>query len=130
MQSSSTEGIHLTDIQVYIYSLQFQYHDVCSILVIYSEVEIVVPYMLIEELADLRIDYVRFLLKYERVVQSSHKAQVDFISIMQSRLFPIAVSSEHSFQSCFDILIDSGEVSLFNITYMKRLCSIFPHDIW
>ena len=66
-----------------------------------------------------------FLREYEHVVQNSPLAQEAFIKTL-SRLYPKGFDY-HSFQTCFDTLIEK-DVSLFNITYLKRLCSIFPDD--
>ena len=94
----------------------------------YSEVEIVVPDKLLEDLSSLRVAYAMFLHKYEDQVKNSPEAQEAFVKTL-SRLYPTAVGSDYSFQSCFDTLIKK-DVSLFNITFLKKLCSIFPHDIW
>ena len=94
----------------------------------YPEVEVVVLDELLEKLASLRVTYATFLHKYEDVVQSSLKAQEAFIRTV-TRLYPTTVGSDHSFQSCFNTLIEK-EVSLFNIAYLNQLCSIFPDNIW
>ena len=95
---------------------------------IYSEVEIVVPDELLEELASLRIAFAMFLREYEDVVQDHPWAREAFVKTL-SRLYPKAIGSDHSFQSCFNTLIEK-DVSLFKITYLNQLCRIFPHDVW
>lgn len=111
----------------------------CSILVIYihTEVVIVVPDEVLEELADLRFAYARLLHKYKHEVQSSPEAQKAFVEALsplyrRAQIRPFMTErhdSDHAFQSCFDKLVEE-EVSLFNIYYMKKLCRIFPTYIW
>ena len=90
--------------------------------------EIVVPDELLEELASLRVTYANFLREYENSVQSDPKAQEAFVKTL-SRLYRTAVGSVHTFQSCFDTLIDK-DVSLFNITYLNQLVNIIPPPTW
>ena len=88
--------------------------------------QITVPDKLVDELATLRIDYARFLRRYKRALQNSPEAQEEFVETLPGLLHR-RLSSD--FQSCFDTLVDE-EVSLFNITYLKRICNIFPEDVW
>ena len=95
------------------------------------EEQLIVPSdELLEELAGLRIAYARFLRRYKKVLQGSPEAQEEFVETI-----PGVIHREHgpdyncNFQSYFSTLIDE-EVSLFNITYLKKLCDIFPDDVW
>ena len=95
---------------------------------IYSgeEVFTTVPDELLEELGDLRIGYAKLLCNYEKQLHSSPEAQEEFVKFLP-RLFHRAVG-DHSFQSHFNTLVEE-EVSLFNIFYLKQICSIFPEDV-
>ena len=88
----------------------------------------IVPKELVEELVGLRVAYARFLRRYKKVLQDNAEAQEEFVEtvpgVIRRELRP-----DHSFQSYFSALIDE-EVSLFNITYLKKLCDIFPDDVW
>ena len=96
----------------------------------FSAEEVVVPDTLLEELADLRIAFARLLSKYEKELRNSPEAQEEFIEFLPRLLRNRrGFSSDQSFQSNFDKLIDE-EVSLFNIHYLKRICSIFSEEIW
>ena len=85
-----------------------------------------VPDALVEELADLRIAFAKLIHNYEKQLRCSFKAQEEFV-VFLPRLFHRAVE-DHSFQSHFNTLVEE-EVSLFNIFYLKQLCSIFPEDV-
>ena len=85
-----------------------------------------VPDALVEELADLRFAFAKLIHNYEKQLRSSPKAQEEFVAFLP-RLFHRTVE-DHSFQSHFNTLVEE-EVSLFNIFYLKQLCSIFPEDI-
>ena len=97
----------------------------CSLLAISGE-QIFVPDALLEELGDLRIGYAMLLYNYEKQLHNRPEAQEDFVKFLP-RLFRRAVE-DHSFQSHFNTLVEE-EVSLFNIFYLKRICSIFPEDV-
>ena len=83
---------------------------------------------LLEELAGLRISYARFLRRYKKVLQDNTEAQEEFVETVPG-VIRRELGPDHSFQSYFNTLIDE-EVSLFNITYLKKLCDIFPDDVW
>ena len=86
----------------------------------------VVPEALVEELADLRFAFAKLIRCYEKQLHKSPEAQEEFVEFLP-RLFHRAVE-DHSFHSHFNTLVEE-EVSLFNIFYLKRICSIFPEDI-
>ena len=86
----------------------------------------VVPEVLVEELADLRFAFAKLLHNYEKQLHHSPEAQKEFVEFLP-RLFHRAVE-DHSFQSLFNTLVEE-EVSLFNTYYLKRLCTIFPEDV-
>ena len=88
----------------------------------------IVPKELVEELVGLRVAYARFLRKYKNVLQSSPEAQEEFVETLPG-LLGRPPGPDCSFQSYFDTLIDE-EVSLFNITYLNKICEIFPDDVW
>ena len=89
----------------------------------------IVPEVLVEQLADLRFAFAKLHHNYRKKLQSSPEAQEEFIEFLP-RLFPRGLNIEsHSFQSLFNKLIEE-EVSLFNTHYLKQLCTIFPEDIW
>ena len=95
-------------------------------LCISGEQQVEVPDALVEELADLRIAFAKLIRNYEKQLHNSPEAQEEFVAFLP-RLFHRAVE-DHSFQSHFNILVEE-EVSLFNIFYLKQLCSIFPEDV-
>ena len=97
----------------------------CSLTII-SGIVTTVPYELLEELGDLRIGYAKLLYRYEKQLHNCPEAQEEFVKFLP-RLFHRAVE-DHSFQSHFNTLVEE-EVSLFNIFYLKRICSIFPEDV-
>ena len=86
----------------------------------------VVPETLVEELADLRFAFANLIYSYEEELKKSPEAQEKFVKFLP-RLFHRAVE-DHSFQSHFNTLVEE-EVSLFNIFYLKQLCSIYPDDV-
>ena len=88
--------------------------------------QVEVPNALVEELAELRFAFANLLYLYEKQLHKNSEAQEEFVKFLP-RLFRRAVD-DHSFQSHFNTLIEE-EVSLFNIFYLKRLCSIFPEDV-
>ena len=88
--------------------------------------QIDVPEALVEELAGLRFAFANLLYRYENELHHSPEAQEEFVKFLP-RLFRRAVE-DHSFQSHFNTLVEE-EVSLFNIFYLKQLCSIFPEDV-
>ena len=87
-----------------------------------------IPDTLFEELADLRFAYAKLLRSYEKELRKSPEAQEEFVEFLP-RLLRGNVSSNQTFQFLFDKLIEK-EVSLFNIHYLKRICNIFPEDVW
>ena len=93
-----------------------------------DQVVVDIPDTLVEELADLRFAYAKLLRNYEEEVWKSSKAQEEFVKFLP-RLLRRNVSTDQTFQFLFDKLIEE-EVSLFNIHYLKRICSIFPEDVW
>ena len=103
-------------------------HSYINITLFYQLIaeQITVPDELVDELATLRIDYANFLCNYQEELEKSTGAQEKFVKTLP-RLLHRQLSSD--FQPCFDTLVDE-EVSLFNVTYLKRLCNIFPEDVW
>ena len=87
---------------------------------------IIVPDELVDQLASLRIGYASFLRNYMRELENSPKTQEEFVKTLP-RLLHRELSSDLNFQACFDMLINE-EVSLFNISYLKHFCIIFPQD--
>ena len=99
-------------------------------MILFTAEEVVVPDTLLEELADLRVAFAQLLCKYEKELRNSPDAQEEFVEFLPRLLRNRkGFSSDQSFQSNFDKLIDE-EVSLFNIHYLKRICSIFSEEIW
>ena len=90
----------------------------------------IVPDALVKELATLRYGFAKLLRNYEKQLRYSPEAQEEFVEFLP-RLFPnVPSSSEHSnFQSAFNKFVEE-EVSLFNTHYLKRICDIFPENIW
>ena len=89
--------------------------------------QFVVSDELLEDLADLRVDYASLLYEYKSVLESSPEAQKKFVELLPG-LLGRSLGPDRSFQSYFNKLVDE-EVSLFNITYLKKLCRIFPADV-
>ena len=89
--------------------------------------QLVVSDELLEDLADLRVNYAILLCEYKNVLESSPEAQEKFVDTLPG-LLGRSLGPDHSFRSCFSKLVDE-EVSLFNITYLKNLCRIFPTDV-
>ena len=87
-----------------------------------------IPDTLVEELADLRFAYAKLLRSYEKELWKSPEAQEEFVEFLP-KLLQINFSSDQTFHLLFDKLIEE-KVSLFNIHYLKRLCDIFPEDVW
>ena len=87
-----------------------------------------IPDTLFEELADLRFAYAKLLRSYEKELRRSSEAQEEFVEFLP-RLLQRNVSTDQTFQLLFDELVEE-EVSIFNIHYLKRLCGIFPKDVW
>ena len=83
-----------------------------------------VPDELIKELADLRIAFAEFLCVYKSELKKSDEAQRKFVETLQILL----VDGRLDFSKCFESLIEK-EVTLFNITYMEKLCKIFPENV-
>ena len=92
-----------------------------------QELQIVVPDELLEDLTKLRMNYDIFLLEYKIVLESSPEAQKIFVDTLPG-LLGRSLGPDHSFQSYFNKVIDE-EGFLFNITYLKSLCNIFPDDV-
>ena len=90
--------------------------------------QFIVPDELLEELAGLRVAFARFLRRYKRELLRSPQAQEEFVEILPG-LLRRSLGPDRSFQSCFNTLVEK-EVSLFNITYLKQICEIFPDNIW
>ena len=89
-----------------------------------------IPDTLFEKLADLRIAYAELLSNYEKELRKSPEAQKEFVKFLP-RLLQRKFSSDQTVNVwlLFEILIEE-EISLFNIYYLKRICSIFPEDVW
>ena len=92
-----------------------------------AEQSIVPSDELLKELAGLRVSYARFLLGYKKVLQDNAEAQEVFVEAVPM-IIHRELGPDRSFESCFRTLIDE-DVSLFNITYLKKLCDIFPDDV-
>ena len=84
---------------------------------------VLVPDELIEELVDLRMAYAEFLYEYESELQKNDEAQKKFVRTLQ-----ILLDEGLEFSKCFRNLIEK-EVTLFNITYMEKLCKVFPQNV-
>ena len=89
--------------------------------------QFVVSDELLEDLADLRVEYASLLYEYKNVLECSPEAQKKFVELLPG-LIGRSLGPDCNFQSYFNKLIDE-EVSLFNITYLKKLCRIFPADV-
>ena len=87
----------------------------------------VVPNALLQDLVGLRISFTSFLLRFKQVLSTTPGAQETFVDMLQEILHRAFTS----FKECFDTLIEE-EVSLFNITYLKQICteSVFPEEVW
>ena len=83
---------------------------------------------LLQELTALRVGYARFLRRYKKELQNSPEAQEELAETLP-RVVHRGLGSDCSFKSYFDTLVDE-EVSLFNVTYLKQICDIFPQDVW
>ena len=83
---------------------------------------------LLQELTALRVSYAKFLRRYKKELQNSPEAQEELVETLP-RLVQRGLGSDCSFKSYFDTLVDE-EVSLFNVTYLKQVCDIFPQDVW
>ena len=94
-----------------------------------DHVIVVIPNELSEELVDLRFAYAKLLRSYEKELWRSPEAQEEFVEFLPGLLQGGNVSSDQTFHLLFSKLIEE-EVSLFNIHYLKRLCGIFPEDVW
>ena len=92
-----------------------------------GEQSVVVPDELLEDLVDLRVDYANLLREYKNVLESSPEAQKKFVDTLPMLLGRL-LGPDHSFHSYFNKLVDEA-VSLFNITYLRKLCRIFPADV-
>ena len=89
--------------------------------------QFVVSDEVLDNLVDLRVKYARLLCEYKNVLERSLEARKEFVDTLP-RLLGRSLGPDHSFQSYFDKLVDE-EVSLFNITYLEKLCRIFPDDV-
>ena len=96
-------------------------------LYVISGKQVGVPEALVEELASLRFAFAKLLRNYEKQLRHSKtEAQEEFVEFLP-RLFHRAIE-DRSFQSHFNTLVEE-EISLFNIFYLKQLCTIFPEDV-
>ena len=93
----------------------------------FAEEVVIVPEVLVEELAQLRIDYASLLTDFERALECSTQAQRDSIVFLR-KLLRGAVSLDCSFQSAFEILTEK-EFCLFNIYYLKGISQKLPESI-
>ena len=89
-----------------------------------EEQQLVVPDALLQELTGLRISFGFFLHRFEQVLRTSPGAQEAFVGTIQRILH----RAFDSFQECFNTLIEE-EVSLFNITYLRQICIVFPDSV-
>ena len=92
----------------------------------FADEQHVVPDALLQELVGLRTSFASFLLQFEKVLRTSPEAQETFVGMLQG----ILLRTFTSFKECFDTLIKE-EVSLFNITYLKQICTqpVFPESV-
>ena len=92
----------------------------------FAEEHHVVPDALLQELVGLRTSFASFLLQFKHVLRTSPGAQDTFVDMLQG----ILPRTFANFKECFDTLIKE-EVSLFNITYLKQICtkSVFPENV-
>ena len=92
----------------------------------FTEKHHVVPDALLQELVGLRASFASFLFKFKQVFKASPDVQETFVGMLQGML----PGTFTSFKECFDTLIKE-EVSLFNITYLKQICtqSVFPENV-
>ena len=86
---------------------------------------VTVPDQLINELAVLRIAFANFLCEYECELQKIDEVQKKFVKMVQILL---QVDESLKLSECFKRLIEK-EVTLFNITYMEKLCEVFPQNV-
>ena len=93
-----------------------------------DHVVVYIPDTLFEELADLRFAYAELLSSYEKELRKSPEAQKKFVEFLP-RLLQRNFGSDQTVWLLFEILIEE-EISLFNIYYLKQLCSKFPEDVW
>ena len=99
----------------------------CSLKVADERLRFLVGVSFIIALVTLRFGFAKLLRSYEKQLCHSPEAQEEFVEFLP-RLFP-NVTEHSSFQSAFNTLVEE-EVSLFNTHYLKRICDIFPEDIW
>ena len=92
----------------------------------FAEERHVVPDALLQELVGLRTSFASFLLQFKQVLRTSPGAQDTFVDMLQE----ILPRTFANFKECFDTL-RKEEVSLFNITYLKQICtqSVFPENV-
>lgn len=88
-----------------------------------------VPDALLKELAGLRLSFGVFLHKYEDELLRNEDAQKQFIRTLQNLVHSTQFNESHGISVCFKTFIEH-EVSLFNITYLERICTYFPEDVW
>ena len=88
---------------------------------------VTVPDELIQELADVRFDFVELTCNYEREVKKSPEAKEKFIKFLP-RLCKNLKVKDGSFESLFETLVEEG-ISLFNVHYLKRFSKVFPEDV-
>ena len=86
----------------------------------------IVPDSLLKALADVRMNFAHLKHCYHKALEESHEAQKALVEFLP-RLFPNKKELV-SFNSWFDVLIEE-EISLFNVHYLKQICSILPQDI-
>ena len=82
---------------------------------------------IVENLKSLTKEYAKFLQSYEKELLKSATAQEKFVEFLP-RLLHRKLGPVHSFKAYFATLINE-DVSLFNITYLKEICSILPDDV-
>ena len=88
---------------------------------------VVVPDELIMELTDLRVAFAKLLRNYEMELLNSSEAQDEMVALLPRVLRNGGNNSNLDFKSSFNKLEE--KVSLFNIHYLKCICSIFPEDV-
>ena len=101
------------------------------ILLFAGEQVISVPDTLVEELTNLQFAFANLQLSYEKEVRKSPEAQEQFVQFLPRllRRTIMHMTPDNSFHSNFYILMEE-EVSLFNTFYLKRICNIFPGNVW
>ena len=76
-------------------------------------------------MAVLRAAFADILFKYESELQKNDEVQRKFVKMLQILL---QVDESLKFSECFKRLVEK-EVTLFNITYIEKLCKVLPDNV-